>query len=491
MNFKIKKYISLNSILLLVVILIAVFFRFYNTPARYGFDIDPTRDALVVDYGAKNLQFPLVGPHSGIGPFTFGPWYYYQLILFKIILPVAYSPWIYIGILSAISVFVMYGIGVLLGGKKMGLLLAILTALTPAETGQIRALSNPTLIPLYATLTIWIFIKFTKENPGLWLALMWGLIMGIGINNHYQMLGLLPLPIILFIYRKEKRWLRILSFIGGVFIAFIPLFIYDFLHGGATVKGFIYYFTQGSNSIYVPNRWLSYVGNFWPTFLSYVLGSPSNLGIFIGLFMGVIILYLFLKTKISIVYIFLAITFIINFLMLRYFPGRLEYYYLLYLHPFLLIFFGLVILWMFNFKLGKYIGLFILVSVLIGMIFQSVDRLGSSGDQLQFKKDAQAIINNFPNKKFVLYECSSSQKNRIRGVVFFLNMRGKISEKGIKIAYSNEKCSFPSGKSLPTQLPGNINIFNISYAPDGLLSKHGWEKVTPKTVFTQLSQGNY
>jgi hypothetical protein len=321
--------------------------------------------------------------------------------------------------------------------------------------------------------------------------LLWGLVIGIGINNHYQMLGLLPLPIILFIYKKEERWFRILSFIGGVFITFIPLFVFNFLHGGATVKGLIYYFTQGANSVYVPNRWLSYVGEFWPTFLSYVLGLPSNLGIFIGLFMGFVILYLFLKRKISIAYTFLSITFIVNFLVLRYFPGRLEYYYLLYLHPFILILFGLVISWMFNFKLGKYIGFFILVSVLIGMTFQSVDRLGSSNEQSQSKKEAQTIADNFPNKKFVLYECSNSQKNRIRGVVFFLNMRGKISEDGIKIAYSNEKCPFPSGKGLPMQLSGNINIFNISYAPDGLLSEYGWKIVTPKTVFTQLSQGKF
>ena len=121
MSFKIKKHISLHAILLLIVMLVAVFFRFYNTPNRYGFDYDPTRDALVVDYAAKTLQFPLIGPPSGIGPFTFGPWYYYQLILFKIIFPVAYSPWIYIGILSTISVFIMHKIGVLLGGKKIGI----------------------------------------------------------------------------------------------------------------------------------------------------------------------------------------------------------------------------------------------------------------------------------------------------------------------------------------------------------------------------------
>ncbi len=491
MNLKIKKYISLHIALLFIIILVAVFFRFYNTPNRYGFDYDPTRDALIVDYAAKTLQFPLIGPPSGIGPFTFGPWYYYQLILFKIVFPVDYAPWIYIGIASTISVFIMYRIGMLLEGKTLGLLLAALTALSPAETGQIRALSNPTLIPLHATLAIWIFIKFVKEKPSLWMAFLWGLILGIGINNHYQMLGLLPLPIIIFIYKKDRRWIRILTFVAGISIAFVPLFVFNFLHGWSTVKGLIFYISQGASNIYIPNRWLYYVRDFWPIFLSYVLGLSSKLGIFIGLYMGFVISYLLLKRKLSIAYIFLIITFTINFLAFRSFPGQREYYYLLYLHPFIFILFSLVILHMFSFKLGKYLGFIILMTVLIGMTLQSVERLKTREDQMQFKNEAQAIINNYSNKKFVIYECVNSQKNRVRGVVFFLNINNKLSEDGIKIAYPNEKCPLPVSDKLSARHLHDVNAIDISYASDELLLKYGWKMVTPKTVFTQLSQGTF
>lgn len=486
MNLQIKKYISLHLILLFIVILVAVFFRFYNTPNRYGFDYDPTRDALIVEYGAKALQFPMIGPPSGIGPFTFGPWYYYQLILFKIVFPVDYSPWIYIGVLSTMSVFIMYKIGVLLGEKKLGLLLAALAALSPAETGQIRALSNPTLVPLYATLTIWIFLKFIKESPRLWMAFLWGLVLGIGINNHYQMLGLLLLPVILFVYKKDRRWIRIITFIAGISLSFAPLLIFNLVDEWSTIKGLIFYMTQGASNVYIPNRWLYYVRDFWPIFWSYVLGVSSKLGIFLGIYMGLAILYLFLKRKISLAYTFLIITFGINFLVFRIFSGQREYYYLLYLHPFIFILFGLVIMHTFKLKLGKYIGFIFLFSVLIGMTLQSVDRLRTQEDQLQFKKEAQSIISNYPNRKFVFYECSSSQKNRVRGVIFFLNTYKKISEDGIKIAYPNEKCSFPVGSVKNLY---NINAMDISYASEALLLRYGWKMVTPETIFTQLSQG--
>jgi hypothetical protein len=489
MNFKIKKYISLHAALLLMVILVAIFFRFYNTPGRYGFDYDPTRDALIVDYASKTLQFPLIGPPSGIGPFNFGPWYYYQLILFKIIFPVDYAPWIYIGIASTIVVFVMYKIGVLLKDKTLGLLLATLTALSPAETGQIRALSNPTLIPLYTILTIWMFIKFIKENSSSWMIFLWGLVLGIGINNHYQMLGLMPLPTIFFIYKKDKRWIKILAFTAGMFISFMPLIVFNFLHGWSTVKGLIFYITQGAGGIYIPNRWLFYVRDFWPVFLSYILGLPSKLGIYISIFIGLATFYLLIKRKISIIYIFLIITFGINFLVLRIFPGQREYYYLLYLHPFILIFFSLIILNMLHFKWGKYIVSIILLVVMVGMVSQSIERLKTSTDQAQFKKDAQEIINNFSDKKFTLYECPNNQKNRTRGVIFFLNTYNKVSENGIKLAYPNEKCPFPVGDKLSIQYLHTVNVVNISYASEKLLFEYGWRKITPKTVFEQLSQG--
>ncbi len=489
MSLNIKKYISVHVLLFIAILVVAVFFRFYNTPSRYGFDYDPTRDALIIDYSAKTLQLPLIGPPSGIGPFAFGPWYYYQLILFKIVFPLDYAPWIYIGIASTLSVFVMYRIGLLLGGKTLGLLLAAFSALSPAETGQIRALSNPTLIPLHAALVIWLFVKFIKGSPPLWMAFLWGLILGVGLNNHYQMLGLLPFPIILFIYKKDRRWMRIVTFIAGMSISFIPLLFFNLLHGWSTLRGRIFYVTQGKNALYFPNRWLYYIFNFWPAFWSYVLGVPEKLGSILMLFSGAIILYLFVKRKLQIAYIFIVSVLGINFLLLRNFPIRLEYYYLLYLHPVIFIIFGLAILRILNFKTGRYIALLILAVIFTGMFSQSIERLATREDQAQFKKEANTIIKNFPDKKFVLYECSSSQRNRVRGVIFFLNNYKKIREDGVKIAYPSDKCPFPVNRGLVITGLQGVDAVNISHISDDLLYKFGWKMVTPKSIFTQLSRG--
>lgn len=481
---------SIHAILLLLVILAAVFFRFYNTPARYGFDYDPVRDALIVDYAAKTFQLPLVGAPSGIGPFTFGPWYYYQLVLFKIIFPVAYSPWIYVGTLSVLTVFIMYKIGALLNGKNLGLILALLTALSPAETGQIRALSNPTIVPFYTTLTIWIFLKFMKKDSPSWMVVLWGLVLGIGMNNHYQVLGLIPLPIIYFIYKREKRWTKVLSFIIGLFISFLPLLVFNFFHKWSTVTGLIYYVTKGSAGVYIPNRWLSYVVDFWPTFLAYVLGLPQNQGLYIGLLMGSVILYLFLKRKISTSYIFLLITFILNFFVLRFFPGQRECYYLLYLHPFIFMFFGLVVWYVLRQKkrIIRVLILALALIVLAGMTQNSINRLATAKDQQEFKKEASIIMDNYPNKKFALYECADSQKNKIRGIAFFLNNEDKLSENGVKIVFPTKKCTLSEKNESPIKYLKNIKAIDVTHLSDSQLTKYGLQRVTPGTVYNQLTR---
>ena len=280
--------------ILVLILLTAFFFRFYNTPLRYSFSEDSIRDAMVAIEGANSLQFPLTGPFSSIGPFTFGPWYYYQLILFTFITHFDYAPWIYLGLISTAFVFLMYKIGELLYGKNFGLLVAAIVALSPSQIGNSTVLLNPNLIPFYAALSILFFLKlirnlektptfksgmnrgkktsfFRDENPGrefgedviekdrsYYWSFFFGIFLGIGINHHYQMVGLMILPLLLLFY-KPKKSRYFLYCILGVFITFIPLIIFDMNNHWFTFKNMLFYYTEGRKAIYVPNRLISLV----------------------------------------------------------------------------------------------------------------------------------------------------------------------------------------------------------------------------------------
>jgi len=66
-----KKYIYTGS--LIIILLIALFFRIYNYKDRLSISLDSYRDAFVSLQGAKNLQMPITGPFISIAPATTGP----------------------------------------------------------------------------------------------------------------------------------------------------------------------------------------------------------------------------------------------------------------------------------------------------------------------------------------------------------------------------------------------------------------------------------
>src|SRR3990167_8842413 len=143
---KIQFYIFLG------ILLLGAFLRFYNYPFRYGLGEETIRDAVIGIEGARQLQFPLTGSFSSLGPFTFGPWYAYQLIVFYLVFPFVYSPWIYLSIISVFYIFIMYKIGKILNGDNFGLILAFLVAISPAQIISATHLTSHNNTNLFAAL---------------------------------------------------------------------------------------------------------------------------------------------------------------------------------------------------------------------------------------------------------------------------------------------------------------------------------------------------
>src|SRR3990167_11172205 len=156
-----KKY---HLIFLSALLLIGVFFAFYKFPNRYNLDDEVIRDAIVATEGARILQLPLVGSFSSTGPSTFGPLYYYQLIIFSLLNKSFYSPWIYLGLAYLGSIFVLYRIGKELGDGVYGLILAALGTSSPALIIGSTHLTNPNLVTFFVLLSILIFIKIIKKD---------------------------------------------------------------------------------------------------------------------------------------------------------------------------------------------------------------------------------------------------------------------------------------------------------------------------------------
>src|SRR3989338_5466841 len=119
--------------LLSLILVLAVTLRFWNFPLRYGIGYDGSRDALVSFEAKSQLQLPLTGSFSSVGPITFGPWYYWYITAANFLIPTPWAPWIFISFASLAMVLTMYLIGRELKNSKLGLIMALLASFSPAQ----------------------------------------------------------------------------------------------------------------------------------------------------------------------------------------------------------------------------------------------------------------------------------------------------------------------------------------------------------------------
>lgn len=473
--------------MLLCILGFAAYFRFVNFPLRYGFDFDPTRDALIVADGTKHLHFPLVGPKSGIGPFNFGPWYYFELIIFSLVFPVPFAPWIFIGIMSVCFVVAMYFIGKALEGKTFGLLLALLAAFSPEQVGPTDGLSNPNLVPIHAALTVLLFIHYMKTKTFSWYwILVWGLLFGIGINHHYQMVLLSPLPLLAFLYKRNKRsFTDALVFIVGTAASFIPLVIYNIQNNWKTITGFIFFITYGRAEAYFPYRWLFYLRDFWLHFISMVFGIPIWFTIPLLVVIFFTSFYAFIKKQVSVIYVLMLITFVIDFVFYRYFAVPRQLYYVLFFHPFLFIFFGFTLWQIKKIKYGWVCIVLLFITMLPFVWQQNYFRARTNADQVLMSTIAKEIEQKFPENTISIFGCSKESMNFPQGVAFFLHNDSKLAEDGIPVLLLTQLCTknILMNQKIRIIKLKDTTIITVANSEVPNVERLSWKQVTPASVF--------
>jgi 4-amino-4-deoxy-L-arabinose transferase-like glycosyltransferase len=472
-----------HILILLCIIAVGFFFRFYNTPGRYGLDYDATRDAFISEEGAKRFEFPPTGPQSSLGPFYFGPWYYYQLILFTFISPFSYSPWMYVGILSVASIYLLYKIGEFLENKQFGLLLALICAVSPDQIGRATGLSNPNLNTFFAAVSILLFLKIIRQTVSLWWMLLFGFILGVGINNHFQMAGLLLFPVIILLLKKNNLYKSFVVILLGIFLAFIPLLAFDITHGWVNTKGLLYYLQYMRGLIYVPNRWLSYVFDFWPTFWAFVLGLPFFVGQILFFSTPFLILWLWKKKQLRKEFLFLFLIFSCLVIALRYQPGERLYHYYTFLEPFLFIFTGFFLWTIFKLPFGKYIGILLVSFLVLLPIPQDVKRLTTIDSQVVANKQINRLVEKYPNTTFNIYNCFRRDKTRIYALAVQLYYQKKLDDKGAKIGISYDNCIQQTDLGIIDRTLENTNAAVLKNVTDIQLQKSGWDQASPNSMY--------
>lgn len=491
-----KKHSTL--VLLGIFIIVALLLRFINVPARYTFDGDAVTDAVVAYKSVQEVQLPITGNFSAAGAFTFGPWYFYHLMLFYAITHLPASVWILNGLLSVLTVVLLFYFGKEIKDEKLGLIMAALGAITPAQNAIGSSSSNTNIVAFYATIVFWGLVKTVqKKETSLWWAFGIGLSIGIAINAHYQALLLLIIPFYLLFFSADKRIHRFLFSWLGIGLTFIPLLFFNLTNHWHTVRNFIYYALHGRGLIYIPNSWTIYLRDFWPETVREFFGVPLWLAVSLIGFITLTILYAAYKRKFTRSFWLCGIFFLLSFVYLRYYWGERHTVYLYYLQPLLYLFTGYALYLFLATRKLVIISVALLLCLTYYGLRQDMNYM-TTKNYAGYMHQVDMIKNRYPNQTAAIYLCNELHYDQAIALGYLLDRQGlHTAHPQVKLAMREGNCPLPRNNqtlgyneaSQEAALQKLYTIqepfagYNFSTASESAIREAGWKPVLIDEVY--------
>lgn len=246
------KWIKKNRLevcILLLIILIASFLRFYRLGEYMTFLGDEGRDALVVKGILVDHHFPFIGPPMSVGNVYLGPLYYYMMAL-----PMAIfwlNPEAAVGMVVLIGVAtvgLIYFLARRWFGVGAAMLSSLLYALSFVTITYSRSSWNPNPAPFFALLAILGLDQAYRSRNFRWFILS-GASIAAALQMHYLALILLPIFSIFWASQLQKshKYSQFILGTVGAIVAFIlvmlPLILFDFKHDFMNSRAMITLFT--------------------------------------------------------------------------------------------------------------------------------------------------------------------------------------------------------------------------------------------------------
>lgn len=466
-----------------LIILVAFVLRFLNFGNRWGLAYDQARDVLVAREALKSFALPLIGPFASAGQFVYGPQWFWILMAMVFVYPFSViTPWVVLTLLYVVIVWIMIVIGRDIHSKKFGLVLGVLTAISGAEIANSTNLTSPSMVGIFSILSIYFFVRYIKTGfikNAFWMAIM----VTTSINIHFQAIGLLILVPISFLLDKSKSLRKLFYLLGGVIIPFVPLILFDITNNFFESRNWIEYIRHGQYLIYVPNRWLTYAGLYWPNSWAKIIGGEAFIAyIIISLFAVLIVIGVVLrklpKTMFALVLSFLSI-----FLMLRYYRGERIDSNLAFVYPFILIFTGWVVMQVL--KSNRIVGFALILLIVVFTLKADISQIknGENLTAIQIKDWGGTLIDKFPNQKFFVYDYQYKNVHKSLPLVLFLENKGKIDDKGLKIGFyiATSKTNFKYPAIIGGR--GGYQVLNLDATTSAHLSYEGWANINTSQIY--------
>ena len=444
------KYVGPYKFWSIVIILTAAAIRFYNFPVRWGLGGDDARDAMIALEAIKRHELPLTGSFSSAGPFVFGPLFYWFIILSYLVLPFfVYSPWIFLVIVSVLTVAALMYLGKILFGKEVSIILGILAASSPQLVVRAYSLGQHTFIATFSTLLIICYVLLWQKKKKSFAFLM-GIFVGLALSFHYQAINLLIFfPAVLFVL--SIKFIDRIKALAVMFIGFLipslPILYWDSMQNFSNIRNILDYFLIGQYRIYVPNSWKLFLFRDFPSYWSFVVGNFPVIGLILFIVsFGIFILYVF-KKKLKKEFLSLGIIFFALLLLSRFYKGERSEGYLLYFLPFVLIFSSFLIKEIYSFK-NKFFKLSAVIIVLLIVIFNFIydwKVMNNNNYASSFYSLSNYLSNRYPNTKFSIYDFKYKMYSLSTPLSLIMGFQGKTDLSGKKIGVSCYGRECPEG----------------------------------------------
>lgn len=275
-----------NWLILIAILLVFLFGRFFRLDQRIIFDWDQERDAQTVSEILSG-KLTLLGPRV-LGPdkFFLGPYFYYLLAPFYRLSHLHPQGMVYFLLVYNLVFFgLAYWVLKKLFSQKTAIIFLLLWSVNRAAIGADTVSWNPVMVPLITIIWLAIINWLAKDRRGKLNWLLLGLTLGVGVNFHFQIIFLGLLTVIFLIWAKKINFRGALTALVGFGTAFLPLILFDLRHNFLNTHLFLDFIKGGGNGGEL-FAWLPVLTNFLSGF------SGLNLKAFLTLALVIVFLLL-------------------------------------------------------------------------------------------------------------------------------------------------------------------------------------------------------
>jgi len=244
-----KNFKQLQLVLLVILIVTAVFFRFWQIRDYVVFLGDEGRDMIVMRDIFVKGDIPFLGPSASVGGFYLGPIYYWMAAPFLWLSnfdPV--GPAYFVAIIGVLTVLLLFKFLKDTVGIWPAFFASILYATAPLIVRYSRSSWNPNVLPFFALLMVY-FIYLGISKKKFLNFLFAGAAFGVSIQLHYLALVLVVVAaLIVLVNVNFKKWpLVFILSLTGLLITFSPFLIFEIKNHFPNFQTILEFVGRGSN----------------------------------------------------------------------------------------------------------------------------------------------------------------------------------------------------------------------------------------------------